>query len=277
MTAVRLAALAAGVALCSAAEGHAQPGESADRCRDHLQRVHVHAGVVTVCGRVQQVAFTDVRHGWVLAVADCATDLGVRVYRTSDGGASWRAFPTLLTVNCSGSYAYMRTRGADDLSLVATSANACDTSAVRTLDAGRRWYRFTLPGRCGGDLAFTGLVHGWYAGALWSPTTPLYETRDGGRTWRVHPLPRPNGYDALGPCLTASPRFDGDRALLPAFVRSRSRYTRAVYRTADAGRRWKVTLVGSAHAYRRKQGRVPWEDAMSSNEVCPTAHPEASP
>lgn len=244
---------------------------TASACRDRIHRIHVGRGSVAVCGRVADVRFADRDHGWVLAIGNCATDLGVRVYATSDDGMSWRAFATRLTVNCAaGSGAYMRLRGVGDLTVVATSANACFSAAVRTLDEGLRWYSFSLPA-CGGDLAFASPVRGWYAGALSSQETPLYETRDGGRSWRVRPLPRPEGYRALGACLVEAPRFGRARAALPAFVRSTSGYARAVYRTVDAGRHWTVTVVGPRRADSRTAGPVPWVPGDGGGSSCPAA------
>ena len=257
-------------AAVTTAVGLANSSARPSSCRDRTARVHVGSGSLAICGSVRQVAFVDRRHGWVLAVADCATDLGARIYATSDGGRSWRGPWDAGVVNCAaGSGAYMRPRGTQDLSVVTTLGNACDSEAVRTLNGGRRWYWFSLPW-CGGDLVFVTRSHGWYAGTLWGASGPLYETSDGGRSWHVRRLARPAGFNALAPCLVRAPRFRGSRGTFPAFVRSKSHDARATYRTSDAGRHWVVTIAGSPRRYGHEIGLVPWKSSEWDEWNCPS-------
>lgn len=148
--------------------------------------------------------FVDSLHGWCWALGGAAGSMGVDLYGTSDGGASWRRLS--------------RTTGDGSPSTVGALPFGCDKSLTFTsqtvgwassfcnggqpyldisTDGGARWHAvapppfpagvdgggFSLPVVEGADIAVADVGAG--------PGDEVNTSADGGRSWRVHPLPTP--------------------------------------------------------------------------------------
>jgi photosystem II stability/assembly factor-like uncharacterized protein len=187
------------------------------------------AGTVT-----DDVFFLGRQDGWFL-VYDPATD-GETLYRTTDGGATWHAFPAPGHVMAAGS--------SDTVQFITPARGwlmSIDTSGPRatlyaTANGGASWHpvasllrpapgQGTLPGS--GQASFgpdgmTGWLGGSYSGAL-------YRTADGGRTWQRAGIPAP-AQSQFG-----LPAGSGQTLLEPVTL---SNGTLALYRTADGGAHW---------------------------------------
>jgi photosystem II stability/assembly factor-like uncharacterized protein len=124
---------------------------------------------------------------------------GYRVYRSGDGGATWRAVlasPFQLRLpsvsNYLGPFAVLG-RGRAVFSGWCSPCEGFGTLTIaRTLDGGASFHRTTsLRGYTPQALAFTDANDGWlvtgaHAGSAAAPRIGvLWRTRDGGRTWRL--------------------------------------------------------------------------------------------
>ena len=96
------------------------------------------------------------------------------VVRTSNGGQTWQAQPL---------------QRVQHVTHVGTRVWACDWNGrvVRSDDAGASWRELApITGPCSG-LSFADGDYGWREGT--TPTTKLWQTSDGGESWRPVPLP----------------------------------------------------------------------------------------
>jgi photosystem II stability/assembly factor-like uncharacterized protein len=148
-----------------------------------------------------QLAFTDLRHGWLLA------DAGSRaIFSTSDGGVQWSS---IAQTTASG---------------LQRVAAGCGVTGMTFVSADRGWITW--------DCASQG-------GAPASPVAAFAAaTTDGGRSWSPLGLPfLPTA--ELWACGANPPVFIGDRGVLPVSCKG-SGFWSALYRTADAGDTWNI-------------------------------------
>lgn len=192
---------------------------------------------------VDDVAFFGRRDAW-LATFDCAT-AGVHLYRTSDGGRSWRSLGTPSGHSCSAP-------GTTFLSFVdarhgwmePVSPTGPAGSLDETTDGGRSWKHVTngpgdgagrfLP--CLAPIRFVSASAGWL-GRCDEARGGVFSTADGGRRWKHAAIEVRDGrFDV--------PWFHGRDGVEAATVGSgpvgRSGQTRAVTFsvTRDGGRAW---------------------------------------
>ena len=182
--------------------------------------------------------FLDRQHGWF-----AVWSLGVpaeRIYRTDDGGRTWRwsTAPGHNMSSCSSDTAQFVNDGegwlADD-----EPVGPVET-LYRSLDAGQTWTAVanlragTLPNR--GDVEFNPAgTLGWLADGYGQI---LYETRDGGLTWRPSTLPHvPEGVVGL-------PFIGGSTLVEPVTVTSADSMNDPIgslilYRSDDNGLHWR--------------------------------------
>jgi photosystem II stability/assembly factor-like uncharacterized protein len=164
---------------------------------------------------VAQITFVDAEHGWMLADVDTAGgEQGVDVFRTTDDGLTW-----------------------------AKVSSAADRPGALPLQ-GRKL-----------GLTFRDALTGWaavtgpYGPPLPSPSTPwLFQTEDGGVTWRPVPLALPAAlaaypWDYVAGVLTPT-FFSAQEGVLPVEVGSRPAggvVLSIVYVTHDGGTTWNAT------------------------------------
>src|SRR2546421_6534039 len=88
---------------------------------------------------IDDVVFTDRRHGWV-AANDCIRGgASVYLYRTSDGGRSWRSLGAHGTHSCGGGPTYLSFVDARNGWMEPVSPNGPGGELLRTRDGGASW------------------------------------------------------------------------------------------------------------------------------------------
>jgi photosystem II stability/assembly factor-like uncharacterized protein len=86
---------------------------------------------------IDDVAFVDREHGWVAAY-NCAK-VGVYLYRTSDGGRSWRSFGKVAYHSCGGGPTYLSFTDDRHGWMEPVSPNAPEGELFGTRDGGQIW------------------------------------------------------------------------------------------------------------------------------------------
>ncbi len=138
---------------------------------------------------IEDVSFVDPRHGWVAAY-DCA-NVSVYVYRTSDGGRSWRSQGRPGYHSCGGGPSYLTFSDRRHGWLEPVSPNGPVGELLRTADGGRTWRTLanTSPGTpalpCLAPIEFVSASDGWLGrcSAFTPGSARLFRTSDGGRRW----------------------------------------------------------------------------------------------
>ena len=189
---------------------------------------------------VEDVFFRTPSVAWV-AANDCAAARAF-VYRTRDGGRTWRRARVPAT-NCPGgsrldvSFADARHGW---ILLVAENGNR--VGLFRTRDGGKTWTDVGEDAPLKGSIAFASPRIGWLARSDFPLPGQLYATRDGGRSWHRRKLRLPRGWQRAR-AFPDRPTFFGARGVLPVdFVLGR-RTAVAFYTTADNGRTWRPRAV----------------------------------
>jgi photosystem II stability/assembly factor-like uncharacterized protein len=207
------------------------------------------------------VYFANPRRGWALSDAGSEDDIRASMYRTTDGGRTWRhtwlRAPDLFTSVTQVSFSLV---GAHDLFALARESGDTASnfgSLLVSHDSGRHWRALPSPPKAG-RISFETPRRGWLA-VGW-PGRGLYRTTDGGRTWvavqpgkpldaptpkgrepGLHeavwgayyttPLIGPQGHGVLGMVESTEKAVVGETAPSQAVV----------LRTADHGRSWHRT------------------------------------
>jgi photosystem II stability/assembly factor-like uncharacterized protein len=198
---------------------------------------------------IDDVAFVDRRHGWVAAY-NCA-NVAVYLYRTSDGGSSWRSLGTPASHSCGGGPTFLSFIDDEHGWMEPVSSNAPAGVLLGTDDGGRTWKRLASgpPGQvrppalpCLAPIRFVSHSMGWMARC---GSGGVFSTHDGGGHWsraRIR-VPRSSGarFDL--------PRFVGKTGVVAATLRSRSATvfarTRAVVFSVsrNGGQDWSVRSI----------------------------------
>jgi photosystem II stability/assembly factor-like uncharacterized protein len=198
---------------------------------------------------IDDVAFTDRRHGWV-AGYNCA-EAAVYLYRTSDGGRSWQSLGKPTTHSCGGGPTFLSFTDDEHGWMEPVSPNGPVGELLATKDGGRTWKRLASgpPGQvrspglpCLAPIHFVSPSTGWMARC---GNGRVFSTHDGGRHWSRATIRIPNGSDARFDL----PRFVGRAGVIAATLGSRSptetARTRAVVFSVsrDGGRDWSVRSI----------------------------------
>jgi photosystem II stability/assembly factor-like uncharacterized protein len=175
--------------------------------------------------------------GWLIA-SDCALGKG-SLYRTIDGGRSWRSYPFHAHSCAAGANFSLDVLNDKRAWVLQNEPTGPMARLYRTTDGGRSW-EVVRELADYGKVVFVSPTKGWVAGLR------LSRTVDGGRTWRRQAFPAPRGYRGRLVLLTA-PRFFGRQGVL-AGQYDGGKPVIGFYRTSDGGRRWRLlaTLPGSA-------------------------------
>lgn len=137
---------------------------------------------------IDDVAFIDRQHGWVAAY-NCG-NVGVYLYRTSDGGHSWQSFGKVGYHSCGGGPTYLSFIDDRHGWMEPVSPNAPEGELFGTSDGGRTWTHLAsgppaqvqgpaLP--CLAPIRFVSATTGWMGRC---GDGGMYKTVDGGRRWR---------------------------------------------------------------------------------------------
>jgi photosystem II stability/assembly factor-like uncharacterized protein len=181
---------------------------------------------------VDDVDFLDPLHGWV--VVWNVDTVRARLYRTADGGHTWRS----VEVAGHGVHA-----GASDTIqfldrlhgwLVVQEPTAPFATLYVTRDGGAHWRTVGgLPEVA--PVRFQSTRVAWQAGGYFA--SALVRTTDGGRHWRRLRLPRPAS-ERGARVAYAQPGFVGGAVLAPVTYLRSGRAEVVVFRSADGGASW---------------------------------------
>jgi len=199
---------------------------------------------------IDDVAFTDRRHGWVAGYS-CAK-AAVYLYRTSDGGRSWQSLGRPSGHSCGGGPTYLSFVDTRHGWMEPVSPNAPGGELLRTSDGGVTWSLvasldtekpFQLP--CLAPIAFTSRSNGWMGhsaagfrdnqGRLCA--AHVYESHDAGQTWKARAIRLPR---SLGAPVFDVPRFFGQSGVVSITLGAARARAVAFAVSANGGRSWSL-------------------------------------
>lgn len=158
------------------------------------------------------LSFLDENDGWAMAgLGVGAGNMGVAIYRTSDGGTHWEQVYT------------------NDPNLVNALAGL-PLSGLKN------------------DLTPLDTNTAWISGVVYAPETfYFFKTSDGGRTWSEQPLPQPPATLGAEIAIDEGPTFVSAQEGFLAVRFSGEQYKTAFYGTHDGGQSWDLlsTLPGA--------------------------------
>jgi photosystem II stability/assembly factor-like uncharacterized protein len=219
---------------------------------------------------IDDVVFIDRRHGW--AAAYRCGEAAVYLYRTSDGGRSWKSLGRPTSHSCGGGPTFLSFVDARRGWMEPVSPNGPGGELLRTDNGGRTWRRLgsrvgsrSLP--CLAPVAFVSRSAGWMArcGAA------VFATHDGGLDWNRAPIRGPSPADARNYDL---PRFARRFGVVAATL-GRSRATAVAFSVSESGGRdWSLRSLRpiAPCALRSKSNLVPssldfWPASVASTRV----------
>ena len=195
--------------------------------------------------------FLDSNHGWVVA-ANPSNPSGGTLYRTQDGGSTWQSsavnffMGTMVFINASNGWM---------MADLGPGAGSDPVAIFQTTDSGQTWKQTyindpTQP-NAGTTLPFGGLKDGitpidmknaWVGGITYNNgVIYLYQTQDGGQTWKLQPVQVPAGYEQAQ-FETVGPQFvTAADAYLSVHVTNQYGTLMAVYYSHDGGLNWALT------------------------------------
>jgi len=204
------------------------------------------------------IFFLGREHGWFATVN--VLSLAEKIYRTSDGGRSWRVSAAPGHNLAAGSGDAVQFLTPADGWLMDVVANAPAEQLFRTTDGGATWHlvaSLQAGVRHGaGMLPELGRIEfepggrtGWLGGGMFS--SALYRTGDGGHTWRPVSLQAPHG------AVFGLPAIYGRTLVEPVTVGAGGRASLRVYVSADGGAAWSLASSLSGAASPSCLGPVP--------------------
>jgi photosystem II stability/assembly factor-like uncharacterized protein len=199
----------------------------------------------------EQVAAVSGPDIWVVS------DAGV-LLATRDYGATWAIQPLPApTVAAASAGGWLWA-----VSCPAVSQNWCRPVVERMRLPGGKWTRAPLAAPSAlPDVQLTVLSGRAAVLVIWGPHPALVSTADGGRHWSVRPPPAgppiPCGQDPPGSFTAASP---DDWWLLCMGGAAAGSSTKALWRSADAGRTWTAVSANTSLAGPRPAGSLPGQD-----------------
>lgn len=195
-----------------------------------------------------QSAFLTEKIGWIL-LEDLDSPTVGTIFRTTDGGASWRWRNTPFGRSYLG---FLDAENGYALTGLGAGAGSMGVAIWETKNGGGDYDRtFVHQPGLDDSLPYSGIkngitfrdkLNGWVTasvprnGFIW-----FYRTRDGGFTWEHQELTMPNGYENAQTSARAPLFFDEMRALLPVQLFAEE-LAMAFYRTDDGGETWTATL-----------------------------------
>jgi photosystem II stability/assembly factor-like uncharacterized protein len=204
--------------------------------------------------------FFDMSHGWVDLPNQSDPSLPGKLYRTSDGGASWKdsSFPA----GSGGSFSFIDPNTGFYLAALGAGAGSEWVAVESTSDGGATWKTvFTHePGAsenpgdlpAGGQksgISFRDATHGWVTGNIpMDNYIYLYYSTDGGSKWSLQPasVPADLGTVFAG---TYPPVFFGQTGIMPVTMVANA-INLVIYKSSDGGASWTPSPAFVANAGR---------------------------
>ena len=148
---------------------------------------------------VEDVSFVNRRDGWI-ATFNCAM-AAVQLFRTTDGGRSWRSLGTKSGHSCSSGATFLSFINSQQGWMEPVSPTGPVGALLKTTDGGTTWKHIATgpavgPGRslpCLGPIAFVSRSTGWQARCD-EGSSEVFSTTDGGRRWKRAPIAVRNGH-----------------------------------------------------------------------------------
>jgi photosystem II stability/assembly factor-like uncharacterized protein len=176
---------------------------------------------------IDDAQFLDRDHGWFVGWS--VLTVRARLYRTVDGGRSWRSVEVASHGVHGGAIDTIQFLDRRHGWLVAQEPTAPSASLSATSDGGATWRRVSqLPQVA--PARFQTRRIAWQAGGY---AGSLFRSVDGGRHWRRVPLLPRSETTVYG-----LPAFFGDTVLAPVTRLDGGRIRLIVYRSDDGGGRW---------------------------------------
>jgi photosystem II stability/assembly factor-like uncharacterized protein len=173
---------------------------------------------------IDDAQFLDRRRGWFVAWS--VLTVRSRLYRTDDGGRTWRSAEVASHGAHGGARDTIQFVDARHGWLVVEEPTASFASLYATSDGGAHWRQVTrLPEVA--PVRFATRTVAWQGGLR------LHRSSDGGRRWRRVALP------VSGAASYGTPAFFGRAVLAPVTQRARL----VVYRSGDGGRTWRAAAT----------------------------------
>ncbi|NOZ00156.1 MAG: hypothetical protein GXP40_13300 [Chloroflexi bacterium] len=193
-------------------------------------------------------SFLDASTAWVL-IEDVDGPMVGTIYRTTDGGQTWRWRNTPFGRSDIG---FLDAENGYALTGLGAGAGSMGVAIWQTADGGGDWNRVFIhqPG-LDDSLPFSGIKngiafrdpqHGWIGGSIpqdgyfW-----LYRTQDGGFTWAQQAPSLPEGFENAQVAVEAPLFFDAFEGVLPVRLLGEDMAV-AFYLTEDGGETWTVDL-----------------------------------
>jgi photosystem II stability/assembly factor-like uncharacterized protein len=173
---------------------------------------------------IDDAQFLDRRRGWFVVWS--VTTVRSRLYRTEDGGRTWRSTEVASHGAHGGARDLLQFLDARHGWLVALEPTAPGAALYATSDGGTHWRQVAqLPGVA--PVRFESRTVAWQGGLR------LHRSTDGGHRWRVVALP------VSGAASYGTPASFGRTVLVAVTEPARV----VVYRSGDGGRTWKTAAT----------------------------------
>ncbi len=205
---------------------------------------------VTKLGFGTTFYFLDSNHGWVI-LGDSSSNSNT-LYRTQNGGATWQSSMVSFFM---GNMVFVSASNGWMMADLGAGVGSDAVAIFQTTDSGQTWKQTyindpTQP-NAGTTLPFGGLKDGitptdmknaWVGGITYTNgEVYLYQTQDGGQTWKLQPVPIPAGYEQAQ-FETIGPQFvTAADAYLSVHVTNQYGMLMAVYYSHDGGSNWALT------------------------------------
>ena len=186
--------------------------------------------------QLEDVVFTSRLVGWVVT-NDCAAAKAL-VHHTTDGGHTWRSAAVRPTNCAAGSRLDLSVADSRHAWILDVYENGNLAPLEHTVDGGRTWKEINANAPFMGSIEFTTPRDGWLGQSDFAAPAQLYETHDGGRSWRRRRIAAPRGWRGARLFLE-TPTFFGQRGVLPVDLVRGERAAVAFYTTTDGGRTWR--------------------------------------
>jgi photosystem II stability/assembly factor-like uncharacterized protein len=207
---------------------------------------------VTKLGYGTTFYFLDSNHGWVVSGNPQSDPPTGTLYRTQDSGATWQSSAVNFFM---GNMAFVNASNGWMMASLSVAMGSNAVAIFQTTDSGATWKQTyvndpnqpgaatTLPlGGLKDGITPTDMNNAWVGGITYANgVIYLYQTQDGGATWKLQPVQIPAGYEQAQ-FETVGPQFvNAQNAYMPVHTTNQYGTLMAVYYSHDGGANWALT------------------------------------